>query len=149
MNQYAFCLAVRRRSQKQILDLVERNAGVGENCWAGFRNRIACLSSIAKYGHFFLDGKPFEIALCFEQGRISRPFCSLSPGRQNCDLLEADTFGRSKPVDAQIFEVIGQDTSAGLESRLWNNEDENAVWFEPAISVFKKDEFEPLVSALT
>ena len=115
---------------------------------AGFRNRIACLSSIAKYGQFFLDGKPFQIALYFEQDRISRSFCPFSPGRQNRDLLEAHTFGRSKPVNAQIFEVIGQETSAGLEPRLRNHEDQNAVRFEPAISVFKKNEFEPLVSAL-
>jgi hypothetical protein len=148
MNQYAFRLAVRRRSQKQVLNFVEGNASVGENCGAGFRNWIACLSSIAKYGQFFLAGKPFQIALYFEQDRISRPFCPLSPGRQNHDLLKAHTFGRSKPVNTQIFEVIGQETSAGLEPRLWNNEDENAVRFEPAISVFKKDEFETLVATL-
>ena len=119
-----------------------------EKLQAGFSNRIAYVSSIAKYVQFFLDGKPFQIALYFEQDRISRPLCPLSPGRQNRDLLEAHTFGRSKPVNAQIFEVIGQETSAGLEPRLWNNEDENAIRLEPAVSVFKKNEFEPLVSAL-
>src|ERR1700676_1759833 len=74
---------------------------------------------------------------------------SLATGRKHHNLLvlQASRFGESER--AQVREMFAQQSCAFCQSQLRDDEYQHTTSLEPAIAMFKEDQFQSLVAALS
>ena len=66
---------------------------------------------------------------------------------QNYDLIELQASRFSQPEHPHVSELLTQQPRAFLQSNLRNDEQQKSSGLEPAIGMFKENEFQPLVIA--
>src|SRR4051812_35675614 len=60
------CLAIRRRIEQQILDLIQRNTNMGEDKWSGAGNLVTSLGIVSQWLKMGLGREPLKPSHLFD-----------------------------------------------------------------------------------
>ena len=144
-------LAVGRRLRKQILDVVQRQAAVGEfggsslghsidalwlvgeNCK---RIEVARLASVSQ-------PQPADLALLQTLALPAR-----APDRKHHDLLVLDAFWFAQPVHLDVLKLDRQQVAAQSQLGDGDDQDEDAAWFEPSVGMLEEESFKSVAGAI-